>query len=129
MGLVGVLVLFDERNTSFTTSHESRARNPSIRSPASNEMISDSVELWDTDVCFLHIQLTESNVWLPKIHRISPEVDFESSRSPAKSESWYNPIANAEPCYPHDNIAGIHLYDECVISNELNVCHKLVSIG
>ena len=31
---------------------KSRASNPSIRSPASNEMISDSVELLETDVCF-----------------------------------------------------------------------------
>ena len=37
-----VLILFVERNTSLTTSHKSRAGNPSIRSPASNEMISDS---------------------------------------------------------------------------------------
>ena len=51
-------------------------------------MISDSVELWDTAVCFLHIQLMGTNVRLPKIHKTSPEVDVESSRSPAKSESW-----------------------------------------
>ena len=53
VGLYGRLVLFVERNTSITTSYKSRANNPSIRSPANNEMISDSVELWDTDVCFL----------------------------------------------------------------------------
>ena len=51
-GLVGGWVLFDERSTSITTFHKSRGSNPSIRSPASNEMISDSVELWDTGVCF-----------------------------------------------------------------------------
>ena len=50
-------ILFVERNTSITMSQRSRAGNPSIRNPASNDMISDSVELWDTDVCFLHIQL------------------------------------------------------------------------
>ena len=76
------------------------AGKPSIRSPASNEMISDSVELWDTDVCFLHIQLMETSVRLLKIHKTPPEVDFESSRSPAKS---VNPIDNADPSYPHDN--------------------------
>ena len=37
---------------------------------------------------FLHIQLIGTNVWLPKMHNVPPEVDFESSRSPAKSESW-----------------------------------------
>ena len=61
---------------------------PNILNPASKEMISDSVELWETDVCFLHIQLIGTNVWLPKMHSVPPDIDFESSRSPAKSESW-----------------------------------------
>ena len=34
-------------------SHRSRASNPSIRSPESREIISDSVELCETEVCFL----------------------------------------------------------------------------
>ena len=38
-----------------------------------------------------HIQLVGTNVRLRKTHRISPEVDFESSRSTAKSESWNSP--------------------------------------
>ena len=38
-----------------------------------------------------HIQLIGTNVWLPKMHNVPPEVDFESSRSPAKSESWNSP--------------------------------------
>ena len=64
-----------------------------------------------------------------KIHKIPPEVDFESSKSPAKSESWKKTkSANAEPRYPHDNIDGIHSCDECRISIILNVCHKLMSI-
>ena len=33
------------------------------------------------------------------------EIDFESSRSPAKSESWNKPkSAMLWPCFPHDNI-------------------------
>ena len=35
---------------------------PSMRKPASREMISASVELCETEVCFLHIQLTGTNV-------------------------------------------------------------------
>ena len=42
---LGAFVLFGERKTCITTSHESRAGNPSIRSPESSEIISDSVEL------------------------------------------------------------------------------------
>ena len=49
------------------------------------------VELCETAVCFLHIQLIGTNVWLPKMHNVPPEVDFESSRSPAKSVSWNSP--------------------------------------
>ena len=90
-GVGWCLVLFDERNTCISTSRQTRAGIPSIRSPASNEIISDSVELWDTDVCFLHIQLTVTNVRLSKIRKISLEVDVESTRSPAKSERWNRP--------------------------------------
>ena len=80
-------VLFVERNTSITTSQKSRAGNPSMGFPASREMISDSVELCETERCFLHIQLMGTNFRLPKIHKTPPEVDVESSKSPAKSES------------------------------------------
>ena len=79
------------RETSIAKSQRSGAGNPSIRSPASNEITSDSVELCETEVCFLHIHLIGTNVWLPKIHKTPPEVDFESLRSPAKSESWNKP--------------------------------------
>ena len=86
--LLCLAVLFEERHTSITVSQRSRASSPSMRNPASKEMISDSVELWDTDVCFLHIQLMETSVWLLNVHKTPPEVDSESSRSPAMSESW-----------------------------------------
>ena len=105
-------ILFVDRNTSITTSHKSRARKPSIRSPASDEMISDSVELWATDVCFLHIQQMGTSVRLPKIHKTLPEADFESSRSPAKTDSWNKPNLQ---CWGRVSIL-------------LIVCHMLVSI-
>ena len=88
LSLPCLAVFFVERNTSITMCQRSRVGRPSMRNPASKEMISDSVELCETNVCFLHIQLMGTNVLLPKIHKILPEVDFESSRSPAKSESW-----------------------------------------
>ena len=68
-------------------SHKSIARNPSHLNPSSKEKLSDSVELCETEVSFLHIQRIGTNVCLPKTHNVPPEVDFESSRSPAKSES------------------------------------------
>ena len=81
-------------------SHNSRASKPSNLSPVSKEIISDSVELWETAVCFLHIQLIGTNVWLPKTHNVPPEVDFESSRSPAKSESWNSPNLHCLAVFP-----------------------------
>ena len=109
-------------------SRRSRASIPSMRNPASQEMISDSVELRDTAVCFLHIQLEGTNVRLPKIHKTPPDIDFESSRSQAKSESWNKPVENAKPFYPHDNIVAVtcvvHVWNQyCQF-----VCHKPQSI-
>ena len=88
--LSGVWIMFPRTET--IRSHKSRAGIPSNLNPASKEMISDSVELCETDVCFLHTsELIGTNVCLPKTHNVPPEVDFESSRSPAKSESWNSP--------------------------------------
>ena len=81
-------------------SHNSRARSPSNLNPTSKEMISDSVELCATEVCFLHIHFIRTNVWLPKTHNVPPEVDFESSRSPAKLESWNNPSLHCFAALP-----------------------------
>ena len=89
--------LFNNRSTKFYTVlirvsknwndqiHRSRAGIPSNLNPASKEMISDCVELCETEVCFPNIQMIGTNVWLPKTHNVPPDVDFESSRSPAKS--------------------------------------------
>ena len=89
------------QRTETIRSHSSRAGNPSSLSPVSSEIISDSVELWETAMfCFLHIQLIGTNVWLPKIHNVPPEVDFESSRSPAKSESWNSPSQHCSAVFP-----------------------------
>ena len=46
------------QKTETMRSHNSRASKPSNLSPVSNDMISDSVELCETAVCFLHIQLS-----------------------------------------------------------------------
>ena len=121
--VVGVLALFDERNTFITTSHKSRAGNTSIRNPASNEVISDSVVLRDTDICFLHIQLMVTSVRLPKIHKTLPE-GFSSSQGLQENLSRETkPVDNAKQCCPHDKIVGSHLCDECMKSILPIVCH------
>ena len=53
-----------------------------MRKPASKHITSDSVELCETAVCFLHIHLMGTKVRHLKMHEIPPEVDLGSSRSP-----------------------------------------------
>ena len=81
-------------------SHNSRASKLSNLNQASKEIIPDSVELRETAVYFLHIQLVGTNVWLPKTHNVPQEVDFESSRSPARSESWNIPSLHCLAVFP-----------------------------
>ena len=92
-GYLTSLVLFvrfgGEWNTSVSKSQKSGAGIPSMRKNASRKITSASVELSETVVCFRHIHLTGTEVWLPKMHNVPPDVDFESSRSPAK-KSWNN---------------------------------------
>ena len=61
-----------EWNTSKTKFQRSKAGIPSMRKPASREIIPNCVELCETKDCFLHIQLFGTNV--------SPENAQNSSR-------------------------------------------------
>ena len=80
------------------TNREREYRLISIQCP--KRWFSHSVVLCETAVCFLHIKLIGTNVWLPKTHYVPPEVDFESSRSPAKSESWNSPSLHCLAVFP-----------------------------
>ena len=109
-------------------SHKSRAGIPSNLNPASRKMISDFVELYETEVCFLHIPLIGTNVWLPNmqympLRSILSLQDLKQSQSPETV-----PTCIVVQCFPHDHIAYIHLLDECKKSNEPSLCHKLGSI-
>ena len=53
--------------TATIRSHKSNAVIPFNLNPASKEMVSDSVELCETEVCFSHIQLIGTNIWLPNM--------------------------------------------------------------
>ena len=94
-----------------------------MSNPASKEMISDSVELWDTDVGFLHIQLMVTDTL--------PEFFFFFSTLQGCQQSLslgINPIENAQLCCPHDNIIRIHFCDESVQSILPIVCRLRESI-
>ena len=56
-----------------------------MRRPASVETTSDSVELGETEVCFLHIQLRRTNVRLPKMIRVLPK-SILSLQDPQQSQ-------------------------------------------
>ena len=76
-----LLVWWRMKYFSHPISQRVRAGIPSMRKPASRDMISVSVEQCETEVCFLHIQLIGTNVWISKMHNVPPDVEFESSRS------------------------------------------------
>ena len=117
------------RKTETIRSHKSRARIPSNLNPASKGMISDSVELCETEVLFLaHSNLSEQMYDFQKMHNVPPEVDFESSRSPANRSLETVPACIVLQYYPHSNNVCTHMCDECKISIDSSVCHMLWSI-
>ena len=70
--------------------HKARDGNPSMRDPASNEMISASDDECDTAPCFLHIHDSGTNVFGPIRNKNAPVVDLLSRKSPAKLASENN---------------------------------------
>ena len=99
-----------------------------MKKPVSSEKNQESDELCEADVCFLHIQLIGTNALLPNMHNVPSEINFESSRSPAMSESWN--ISNLHCCaaFSHDITICIQSWDGRKRSNELNVCLVLCLI-
>ena len=102
-------------------------RGNSWGKPASREIISDDIELCYTHAFLLHIEHIGTNVWLPNTHSVRPKVDFASSTSPEKSESWKQSQSALLCGFPHNNVVCIHSCDECMRSNVLDVCRKLWS--
>ena len=47
-----------------------------MRKLSSREITSAFVELSENEICFLYIQLLDSNVRLPKMHKIPSDADF-----------------------------------------------------
>ena len=89
---------FQGQKQSDPTNREQESRPISIQRPKRwFQILLNCVKL---NFCFLHIQLIGTNVWLPKMHNVHPEVDFESSRSPAKSESWNSPNLHCFAVFP-----------------------------
>ena len=125
---VGISIRWFIPSTSITKSHKSSANKPSIRKPASNDMISDSVELWDTDVCFLRVQLIGSMfdfqkctklrlMWILSLQDLLQSLNLEIIL-----------ICTVVLCFPPNNTGGNHLCNECGKFIVPIVCHMLESI-
>ena len=127
---IGLILSFNRaQNLNITMSQRSRAGNPSMRSPASGEIISDSVELCETDGLFLAHPTDGGKMF--SFYRYTGHL-LRLTLSPQDLQQCLglgrNPIDNAEPCCRHDNIVGGHLCDECVKSILPVVCHMPESI-
>ena len=77
-----------------------------MRKPASREIISASVELCETEVCFLHTQLTGTNVWPSENAQNSSWCLFLSLLDLQQNQSPETILICIVVLYfPHDNIA------------------------
>ena len=119
-----------EWHTSITKSHRSWARIPSMRKPASREMISASVELCENWSLFL----AHPTYW----HKCSASENAQNSswcwlgifkvscKIRVLIKSWSALLC----CVSHKTILPkTYMCDECTRSNALNVCHMLLTIS
>ena len=90
-----------------------------MREPASREMISASVELCETDVRFLHIQLNGTNVRLQNVYILSPFFQISGKIRVLQQSKFLLRFVS------HDNLACIHLCDYYVRSNAPSVVYSL----
>ena len=99
-----------------------------MRKPASRKIISASVELCETEVWFLHIQLIGTDVRLPKIHRILLMLISRLQGLLQNQGLGTILICIVVLCFTRDNVACIHMCHEYTRSNTSSVCRKLLSI-
>ena len=89
--------------TSTTASQKDNNGRPSMRSALSRATISDSVEEWETTVCFLHTALRGKKELGPTKATNNPVVDLEDETQSAKEASVKSMIDNlsaGSPSHP-----------------------------
>ena len=70
-----------------------------------------------------------TKVWLPKTHNVPLQKWLSNLEDLPRNQSLETvPVCIVWQNNPHDNIVCIHMYDECKISIDSGVCHKLWSI-
>ena len=117
---------FPKQKQSDPTIREQEARLISIHRP--KEMISDSVELCETEVCFLHIQLIEQMYDFQKRTMFLQKWILNLQDLPQNQSLETVPVCIVCSVTPHNNIVCIDMYDECKKSIDSGVCHMLWSI-
>ena len=70
----------------------------------------------------------ETNVRLPNMHNILPDVASSPQGLQQNLSLEIEPIDNAEPCCPRENSVGSHLPDECMKLILPIVCDKRVHL-
>ena len=122
-----VWVMFPKTET--IKSHNSRARSLSNLNPASKEMISASVELWETAGLFLAHPTYWNQCMTSKNTQESTWCWFclfqISCKIRVLKQSQSALFGNVSLM---TKLFCSHMYDECTRSNALNVCHMLLSI-
>ena len=63
------------------------------------------------------------------MHNVPPEVDFLNPQDLPQNRSLETvPVCIVLQYYPHSNTVYVHMCDECMISIDSGVCHRLWSI-
>ena len=89
--------------------------------------ISASVELCETEVCFLHIPTCWHDMFdFPKCIRVHLMFTLNLQGLLQNHNLETILICIVVLCFPHNNIVRIHTCDECKRSNALNVCSQSI---
>ena len=119
----------------WSLSHASKNRNNQIPLFQSKQPVQSQFSVRRDDFRFcrtvrngslflLHIQLIRTNVWLPKMHNVPPEVGFVIFKNSHKVR-----VLKQSQSALFDNIVCVHMHDECMESIDSGVCHMLWSFS
>ena len=96
-----------------------------MRKPASRETASASVELCETEVCFLHnllIRTCDVRKYAEFLLMLTSNLQGLLQNQSLETIQ----VCIAVLCFPHNNIACVHLYDECTISRAKRLSQAFV---
>ena len=118
----GLLVYWYQMNVVLRSPHPTSQEQEyrPFANQASSDIISDSVEQCET----LMFAACTSNLWEQMFDKLILNLQSHQQNMSLGTD----PICSVGLYFPHNNIANIHLYDQCTRSHAPSVCHKLLSI-